>query len=123
MEGTLFIVGGGLIQSADEVFAELIRRAGGANGRFAFIVSASGMDPDDTFRSYRDDFVRLGAREENCVLVPLYAPHVRDERGYNAFTGDAEGRSGRLVHGRGPVLHRQVLHTRGWHRYQAAYKA
>ena len=81
MEGTLFIVGGGLIQSADEVFAELIRRAGGANGRFAFIVSASGMDPDDTFRSYRDDFVRLGAREENCVLVPLYAPHVRDERG------------------------------------------
>ena len=49
MEGTLFIVGGGLIQSADEVFAELIRRAGGANGRFAFIVSASGMDPDDTF--------------------------------------------------------------------------
>ena len=91
MEGTLFIVGGGLIQSADEVFAELIRRAGGANGRFAFIVSASGMDPDDTFRSYRDDFVRLGAREENCVLVPLYAPHVRDERGYNAFTGDAEG--------------------------------
>ena len=91
MEGTLFIVGGGLIQSADEVFAELIRRAGGANGRFAFIVSASGMDPDDTFRSYRDDFVRLGAREENCVLVPLYASHVRDERGYNAFTGDAEG--------------------------------
>ena len=84
MEGTLFIVGGGLIQSADEVFAELIRRAGGANGRFAFIVSASGMDPDDTFCSYRDDFVRLGAREENCVLVPLYAPHVRDERGYNA---------------------------------------
>ena len=76
-----------------EVFSktELTALDGGANGRFAFIVSASGMDPDDTFRSYRDDFVRLGAREENCVLVPLYAPHVRDERGYNAFTGDAEG--------------------------------
>lgn len=74
MEGTLFIVGGGLIQSADEVFAELIRRAGGANGRFAFIVSASGMDPDDTFRSYRDDFVRLGAREETACLCRCMLP-------------------------------------------------
>lgn len=91
MEGTLFIVGGGLINSSDEVFAALIERAGGSKAKFAFIVSASGLDPDDTFREYRNDFVRLGAKEENCVLVPLYAPHVRDERGCNAMTGDAEG--------------------------------
>ena len=112
MEGTLFIVGGGLIQSADEVFAELIRRAGGANGRFAFIVSASGMDPDDTFRSYRDDFVRLGAREENCVLVPLYAPHVRDERGYNAFTGASYERMAPILsclQGLGRYMHPAAL--------------
>ncbi len=91
MEGTLFIVGGGLINSSDEVFSALIECAGGSKARFAFIVSASGLDPDDTFRTYRDDFVRLGAKEENCVLVPLYAPHVRDERGRNAMSGDADG--------------------------------
>ena len=57
MEGTLFIVGGGLIQSADEVFAELIRRAGGANGRFAFIVSASGMDMIVELKTKQEDIL------------------------------------------------------------------
>ena len=91
MEGTLFIVGGGLSESADEVFSALIERAGGPQSRFAFIVTASGSGPDETYRSYRDDFVRLGVPEDHCVLIPLYAEHVRDERGYNAFTGDADG--------------------------------
>lgn len=91
MEGTLFIVGGGLEESADEVFRALIHRAGGPQSRFAFIVTASGSEPDDTYRSYRDDFVRLGVPEDHCVLIPLYAEHVRDERGYNALTGDADG--------------------------------
>lgn len=91
MEGTLLIVGGGLTASSDEVFSELIRRAGGPQSRFAIIVSASGEGPDETFRSYVADFVRLGVPADHCVLVPLYAQHVRDERGYNAFTGDADG--------------------------------
>ena len=91
MEGTLLIVGGGLTESADEVFSALIERAGGPQSRFAFIVTASGSGPDETYRSYRDDFVRLGVPEDHCVLIPLYAEHVRDERGYNAFTGDADG--------------------------------
>ncbi len=91
MEGTLFIVGGGLNKSADEVFAALIERAGGPNSRFAFVVSASGEGPDETYRSYVEDFEKLGVPEDHCVLVPLYAEHVRDERGYNAFTGDADG--------------------------------
>lgn len=60
MEGTLFIVGGGLSESADEVFSALIEQAGGPQSRFAFIVTASGSGPDETYRSYRDDFVRLG---------------------------------------------------------------
>ena len=91
MSGTLFIVGGGMNASADRIFSELIARAGGARGRFAFIVTASGSEPDDTFRSYQEDFVRLGVPAENCFLMPLYAQHVRDERGYNAMTGDADG--------------------------------
>ena len=91
MEGTLFIVGGGLTKSEDEVFGALIERAGGPQSKFAFVVSASGEDPDDTFRSYVADFARHGVPAENCVLIPLYAQHVRDERGYNAFTGDTEG--------------------------------
>ena len=91
MEGTLFIVGGGLNRSADEVFSALIERAGGPQSRFAFVVSASGEGPDETFRSYVEDFGKLGVPADHCVLVPLYAEHVRDERGYNAFTGDADG--------------------------------
>lgn len=91
MEGTLFIVGGGLNASTDPVFSALIARAGGPQGRFAFIVTASGEDPDDTFRTYEADFERLGVPHGNCFLVPLYAQHVRDERGYNAMTGDADG--------------------------------
>ena len=91
MDGTLFIVGGGLNASADEVFSALIERAGGKQSRFAFVVSASGEDPDDTFRSYVADFEKLGVPADHCVLIPLYASHVRDERGYNALNGDADG--------------------------------
>ena len=91
MEGTLFIVGGGLNASADEVFSALIERAGGKQSRFAFVVSASGEDPDNTFRSYAADFEKLGVPADHCALVPLYAPDVLDERGYNAMTGDADG--------------------------------
>lgn len=91
MAGTLFIVGGGMIKSADEIFSALIARAGGAKAKIAFIVTASGSEPDDTFRSYAEDLVRLGVPRENLILVPLYAQHVRDERGYNAMTGDADG--------------------------------
>lgn len=91
MEGTLFIVGGGMSRSADEIFSALIARAGGPEGKFAFIVTASGEGPDELFRSYAADFKALGVPEENCLLIPLYAQHVRDENGYNAMTGDAEG--------------------------------
>ncbi|MBQ9535849.1 MAG: cyanophycinase [Clostridia bacterium] len=92
MSGTLLIVGGGLTASQDEVFSALIEKAGGAeNARIAFILTASGENPDELFRSYRSDLVRLGLREEQVLLVPIYAPHVLDERGYNAVTGDAEG--------------------------------
>jgi cyanophycinase len=92
MSGTLLIVGGGLTASQDEVFSALIERAGGADkARIAFIVTASGEKPDELFRSYRSDLVKLGLREEQISLVPIYAPHVLDERGYNAVTGDAEG--------------------------------
>jgi cyanophycinase len=91
MNGTLFIVGGNIVESADEIFSALIERAGGPNGKFAFIVTASGEGPDELFRSYAADFKALGVPEENCLLIPLYAQHVRDERGYNAMTGDADG--------------------------------
>lgn len=91
MEGTLFIVGGGLNDSADAVLSALIDRAGGTQSRFAFIVTASGEDPDATFRSYAEDFARLGVPKDHCLLVPLYAQHVKDERGYNSMTGDADG--------------------------------
>ncbi len=91
MNGTLMIVGGAMAPSLNRIFSELIRRAGGPQNKFAFVVSASGEDPDDTFRKYVADFVRLGVPAENCVLVPLYGKEFRDERGYNAFTGDADG--------------------------------
>ncbi|MBR4434949.1 MAG: cyanophycinase [Clostridia bacterium] len=92
MNGTLMICGGGLTASQDEVFSEFIERAGGAEkARIAFIVTASGEAPDELFRSYRSDMVRLGLPEEKCILVPIYAMHILDERGYNAMTGDAEG--------------------------------
>lgn len=91
MKGTLLIVGGGLRASADQVFSALIEKAGGPRSKIAFIVTASGEGPDELFRSYREDLVRLGLPEENCILVPIYAQHVRDERGYNAMTGDAAG--------------------------------
>lgn len=91
MAGTLFIVGGAMGENAERIFRELIRSAGGPAARFAFAVSASGSDPDDTFRSYREDVHALGVPRENCVLIPLYSEGVTDERGYNAVNGDAEG--------------------------------
>ena len=91
MKGSLLIVGGGMRQSADAIFSALIEKAGGAAGKIAFIVTASGEGPDELFRDYRADLVRLGMPEDRCLLVPIYAQHVRDERGYNAMTGDAEG--------------------------------
>lgn len=91
MAGTLFIVGGGMIKSADEIFSAFIARAGGPASKIAFVVTASGDQPDELFRSYAADLARLGLSENNCVLLPLYPENVRDERGYNALTGDAEG--------------------------------
>lgn len=91
MKGTLMIVGGGVNKSADAIFSKLIEKAGGPTGKIAFIVTASGEGPDELFRDYRADLVRLGMPEDRCMLVPIYAQHVRDERGYNAMTGDAEG--------------------------------
>ena len=91
MKGTLMIVGGGVNKSADAIFSKLIEKAGGPAGKIAFIVTASGEGPDELFRDYRADLVRLGMPEDRCMLVPIYAQHVRDERGYNAMTGDAEG--------------------------------
>ena len=72
MEGTLLIVGGGLTEGADEVFSALIERAGGPQSRFAFIVTASGSGPDETYRSYRDDFVRLGVPEDEYKRQAQY---------------------------------------------------
>jgi len=91
MSGTLLIVGGGTNASADEIFSTLIEKAGGPESKIAFIVTASGEDPDETFRSYEEDLYRLGLKQGNCLLVPIYAQHCKDERGYNAMTGDCEG--------------------------------
>ncbi len=90
MAGTLYIVGGGMNQGEEEILSAFIASAGGPAAKFAFVVSASGEDPDDTFRSYAQDFARLGVARENCILIPLYAWHVKDERGFNAYTGDEE---------------------------------
>ncbi len=91
MAGTLFIVGGGMTESADEIFSAFIARAGGSESKIAFVVTASGDGPDELFRSYAADLYRLGLNEGNCVLLPVYSESVRDERGYNALTGDADG--------------------------------
>ena len=91
MSGTLLIVGGGTNASADEIFSKLIEKAGGPDSKIAFIVTASGEDPDELFRSYEEDLYRLGLKRGHCVLVPIYAQHCVDERGYNAMTGDCEG--------------------------------
>lgn len=91
MAGSLYIVGGAMQNNADRIFSALIEAAGGKNSRFAFAVSASGEDPDDTFESYAADFEALGVPKENCVLIPLYPKNVRDRRGYNAINGDADG--------------------------------
>ena len=88
MAGKLFIVGGGMDENYGRIFPAFLKAAGGENAKIAMVVSASGEDPDDTFRSYRDDLVRFGAREENIVLVPLYGEHIADERGNNAINGD-----------------------------------
>ncbi|HHY12716.1 MAG TPA: cyanophycinase [Firmicutes bacterium] len=90
MAGTLYIVGGGMNRGEEEIVSAFIASAGGPAAKFAFVVSASGDDPDGTFRSYVDDFARLGVERQNCVLIPLYAMHVKDERGFNAYNGDEE---------------------------------
>lgn len=90
MAGTLYIVGGGMNSNAERIFSSLISDAGGSSARFAFVVSASGEDPDETFESYVADFEALGVKRENCVLIPLYPKDVRDRRGYNAINGDAD---------------------------------
>lgn len=90
-KGTLYIVGGGLNKSERRVFTQFIKSAGGENARVAFVLSASGRDPDETYRSYRDVFVSLGVKKENCQLLPVYGPEVVDERGENLLNGDAPG--------------------------------
>lgn len=89
--GTLYIIGGGLDASRTKVFSSFIAAAGGSDAVIAFVLSASGAGPDETFAHYRDIFVSLGVKKENCLLVPLYGRGVTDERGENAVTGDAPG--------------------------------
>lgn len=86
--GTLFIAGGATTHHFDRMLKALIEAAGGPQHRFALIVSASGDGPDETFREYQKDFARMGVAPENVVLIPLYDPDVRDERGFNALNGD-----------------------------------
>ena len=86
--GTLFIAGGATTHHFDRMLNALIEAAGGPQHRFALIVSASGDGPDETFREYQKDFARMGVAPENVVLIPLYDPDVRDERGFNALNGD-----------------------------------
>ena len=86
--GTLFIAGGATTHHFDRILKALIEAAGGPQHKFALIVSASGDGPDDTFREYQKDFARMGVAPENVVLIPLYDPDVRDERGFNALNGD-----------------------------------
>ncbi len=88
MAGKLFIVGGGMDAHYERIVSAFIAAAGGENAKIAMVVTASGEDPDDLFRSYQKDFVRFGAKEENVRLLPIYAQHVLDERGCNALTGD-----------------------------------
>ncbi|MGI5977566.1 MAG: cyanophycinase [Candidatus Limivicinus sp.] len=91
MEGTLFVVGGGLKASADEVFSEFIKCAGGKNSRIAFASTASCLSPDELFDEFRSRLVKLGVPEENCVKIPLYAKHILDKDNFNAVNGDADG--------------------------------
>jgi len=88
MPGTLFITGGATTHHFMRILEALVAAAGGPDGRFALIVSASGDGPDETHREYQKDFEKLGVRPENLVLIPLYDPEVRDERGFNAMNGD-----------------------------------
>ena len=104
MDGTLFIVGGGLKKSQDEVFSEFIKRAGGKERKFAFITTASGLRPDELFADYTGEFEKLGVAKKNCVLIPVYAEHLKDEQGRNCLSGDAEGLC-ELLEGIGGVYH------------------
>lgn len=88
MAGKLFIVGGGMDEHSDRIFTAFLEAAGGKNAKIAMVLSASGEDPDDTFGKYQRELVRLGARSENVILIPLYGKQYVDERGYNALTGD-----------------------------------
>ncbi|MCE5236298.1 MAG: cyanophycinase [Clostridiaceae bacterium] len=86
MAGKLFIVGGGMDAHYERIFSAFVEAAGGVKAKIAMVVAASGDEPDDTFRKYEKDLLRLGARE--VILLPLYGKEFVDERGYNAFTGD-----------------------------------
>ena len=86
--GPLFIAGGATTHHFDRMLKALIEAAGGPQHKFALIVSASGDGPDETFREYQKDFARMGVSPGNVVLIPLYDPDVRDERGFNALNGD-----------------------------------
>ncbi|HWS30615.1 MAG TPA: cyanophycinase [Clostridia bacterium] len=86
MAGKLFIVGGGMDAHYERIFSAFVEAAGGKNAKIAMVVSASGDEPDDTFRKYQKDLIRLGAKE--AILIPLYGNEFVDERGYNALTGD-----------------------------------
>lgn len=88
MARTLYIGGGSIRASNDEIMRSFVESAGGPSSKFAFVVSASGSNPDATFRNWVEEFARLGVPRENCILVPLYAKHVKDERGFNALNGD-----------------------------------
>ena len=85
-----------MYESAREIFSEFVRCAGGPRAKIAFVVSASGKDPDDTFRSYVKDFEELGVKAGNCVLVPLYPEGVVDERGFANSDGDHDSLPGLL---------------------------
>jgi len=88
MPGTLFITGGATTHHFMRILEALVTAAGGPEGKFALIVSASGDGPDETHREYQKDFAKLGVSPENLVLIPLYDPEVKDERGFNALNGD-----------------------------------
>ncbi len=88
MSGVLYIVGGGINQSEEQIFSEFIKSSGGPLAKFAFVVSASGDNPDAVFESYVETFAKLGVARQRCVLIPLYAQHVKDKHGFNARNGD-----------------------------------
>ena len=90
-DGALFIVGGGMDGSRERIFRAFLAQAGGREARVAFAVSASGEGPDALFDSYAEELASYGLPRENCILLPLYADGVTDERGQNAGNGDADG--------------------------------